>query len=224
MTHVLILLAACVVVPSVTIFMSIATMTAKGRLIRRPERGAALFAALSTDVREFIARHQLTLTDVLQYGEIPFAVFRMGSAERTETYLVVMRAGGRFVCDLVTDFGERSSLTTARHNSAFVHPRPPGAHMQAFPKATLEQLLDHHLAAELYLLDQGLVTPGTLEPDLAVRIERGLREQGAHIRRTPGFWWKAPWWFWVTRHRMGGKSVAQQVDRNAPRAASLVGR
>lgn len=211
MFYAILLLVACVVVPTITIFTSIGQMSRSGRLITRPAKGLQLFAAIPEEIRQFAVKHQLVLVDVLQYGEIPFAVLRMSGGERVETYLVVMRAAGRFVCDLVTDFGPRSSLTTARHNSAFVHPRPPGAYMQAFPKATLEQLLDHHLAGELFLLEQGLVQPGPIEPDLAQRIEQGLREQAVHIRRTPGFWWRAPWWFWVTRHRMCGRSVGQQV-------------
>lgn len=222
MTHFLILLAACVVVPSITVYISVKTMTGPGKLIRRPANGATLFAHLPGDIRQFIARHGFTLADVLQYSDIPFAIFRLPNEARVETYLVVMRAAGKMVCDFVSDFGPNCSLTTCRHSNGFVHPRPPGAHMQGFPKATLEQLFDLHLAGELFLAENGLLEPGELEPDLAVRIERGLRRQGAHIRSYPGFWWKAPWWFWVTRHRMNGRSLAQQATlaAKAPAMAS----
>lgn len=210
MTTFLILVAACVVVPSIMMYVSISTTTGPGRLITRPPNGAARFANLPADVHAFVAKHGLTLVDALQYSNIPFAVFRMPNEARVETYLVLMSAGGKVVCDFVTDFGPECSLTTCRHNSGFVNPRPPGAHMQSFPKATLEQLFDLHLAGELFLAERGLLVPGELDPDLAQRIERSLRRQGACLRKYPGWWWKAPWWFWVTRHRMNNRSLAQQ--------------
>lgn len=220
MTTVIILLAACLVVPSVTIVISVATMTGAGPLIRRPQNGNALLGGLPADIRDFVGRHGMAFVDVLQYANIPFAVFRMPNETRLETYLVVMRAGGKMVCDFVSDFGPECSLTTCRHGSGFVHPRPPGAYMQAFPRATLEELLDLHLAGELFLAERGLLVAGDVEPDLAVRIERSLRRQGAYLRDYPGYWWKAPWWFWVTRHRMKNRGLAQQELPAGPARAA----
>ncbi|HYC70041.1 MAG TPA: hypothetical protein VEB66_02480 [Opitutaceae bacterium] len=221
MVYVLILIASAVLVPIGVMLKSVGTMTGPDRLIRRRPNGAAQFAVLPEEMRGFIARHGLVLADVLQYSDIPFAIFRFPGQAESETYLVVMRGAQGLVCDLVTDFSEECSLSTCQHANGFIHPRPPGAHLQGFPKASLEKLYDRHLAGVLLLLESGRVTPGPLDPDLAQRIERGLRIQGAHIRATPGYWWKAPWWFWVTRMRMANRSVAQQLAAAEPARAAV---
>jgi hypothetical protein len=213
MIAVLVLLFVFAAVPSAVVLISVVKMTGKESLIKRAGAdGLEGFAQLPDDIRAFVAEHALVASEVLQYAQIPFAIYRWPEEPgHPERYLMVMMARGRYVCDLTTDFSDTESLTTVASADLFVHPRLPGAHAQGFPKATLQQLWLRHLESELYLLDQKKVTLGRREPDLLTHLEQTLRRQGEHIKATPLYWLKAPYWFYVKRHVMANKTVPQQL-------------
>jgi hypothetical protein len=219
MITILIVLAVCAAVPSVVAVISAAKMTGKESLIKRAgAAGLDSFAHVPGNIRAFIAAHELIASEVLQFSQIPFAIYRWPEEPgQPERYLMVMMARGRYVCDLTSDFSATESLTTVASADLFVYPRLPGAHAQGFPKASLEQLWLHHLESELYLLDQRKVTLGRREPDLLTHLEQTLRRQGEFIKATPLYWLKAPYWFYVKRHRMANRTVPQQLEAGSGR-------
>ena len=160
-----------------------------------------------------MAGHGLSLSDTMQYANIQFALYREPPGPPPERRMVVMFAGEKYVSEFVTSFSETDSLTTTRGTHAFAHPRPPGSHIQGFMNLSLEQLWARHLEGELFLLDQHKIHVAPLSAELAddaARIERALRQQGAYVKAVPLFWLKAPYWFYVKRHRMVNKTIAQQ--------------
>ena len=200
-------------VPSLAIQALVTKHTGPKAIISRLSGGHASFQRLPADVTVFPQAHGLTLTDTLQYGSIPFAIYREPPGPLPERCMVVMFAGNKHVSEFCTQFSENESLTTTRGSHAFVHPRPAGMHIQGFMNLSLEQLWARHLEAELFLLEGRKVTVTKLPAELqdhVVMIERALRQQGEFIKRVPLYLLKAPYWFYVKRHRMVNKTVAQQ--------------
>ena len=201
-------------VPALGVFALVAKHTSPAPLIGRLREGHPVFRQLPADIRQFQEAHGLAQVEVMQYGQIPFALYREPPGPPPSRCMVVMHAGGRYVSEFCTQFSGHESLTTTRSASAFALPRPPGSHIQGFMNLSLELLWARHLEGELYLLDQRkiAVTPLPAElQDAVFLIERELREQGKFIKAVPLYLLKAPWWFYVRRHRMVNKTLAQQA-------------
>lgn len=217
-----ILALAVIGTPTFTVLVMVANLTGPKPLVRRLPDGHPKFRKLPADIAQFAAAHGLTLTEVLQYGNIPFGIYREPPGPPPDRCMVVMLSGDKYVSEFCTDFSPTESLTTTRGNHAFVHPRPPGSHIQGFLNLSLEQLWARHLEGELFLVDHRQLRPAPLPAqwqDAVVRIEHGLRRQGAHVKATPLFWLKAPWWFFVKRHGMTNRTIAQQLTAAAGGAA-----
>jgi hypothetical protein len=78
---------------------------------------------------------------------------------------------------------------------------------------SLDELWTRHLEAEAFLLGPRKVQIGpllTAAKTTAERVEFGVRRQTAYVKTVPLYWLKAPYWFWVYRHLMRNKTVAQQ--------------
>jgi hypothetical protein len=211
-----------IAVPSLGIAGLVTKHTGPMRLITRLRERPACFERLPADVAAFQQAHGLALIDSLQYGNIPFAIYREPPGPPPDRCMVVMFAGNKYVSEFCTQFSENESLTTTRGTHAFVHPRPAGMHIQGFANLSLELLWARHLEAELFLLDVRRISVTRLSAesqDPVVLIERALRQQGEFLKTVPLYLLKAPYWFYVKRHRMVNKTLAQQFAKQGSSAA-----
>ena len=64
------------------------------------------------------------------------------------TYLVPTQSGFRNVTDIVTEFANSVSLTTANSRDAQYHPKPPKAYNQSFSRINLDEQWHRHIEME----------------------------------------------------------------------------
>ncbi len=149
------------------------------------------------------------------FGQIPFSAWRQRGKDR---FYIAYMSGTGIAKEFNTWFNEEASLTTASSRDSLTLPRPPGAYLQAFPAALLEDLWQLHLGAEQYLAREKNVMRQPMrksfEEYLAVSIQRHMD----YIRSLPFWPLRGAYGFFVRRHHMANRAVEQQASSSKRRS------
>jgi len=133
--------------------------------------------------------------DVSQWGFHYLGCFRMNTVP--SGLMAAWRRLDRpvFVCqylirnttavDVITEFDGGHVLTTGKTNSAGLYPTTPGNFMQAFPKASFDELWRRHCVAEAYLMRHSGLRAGDPSLELGACFARGLRTMYAYYSTIP---------------------------------------
>jgi hypothetical protein len=131
---------------------------------------------------------------------------------RQYIFMSSSKPNGLKVFEFITWFGDDTALTTTTALTFF--PRPPGAFIQSMITSDVEALWKYHLEGENFLLDEHGIKPSQLTTtNLEYLINQEVQTQGKYISKTPFFWLKAPYWFYIHSFRMRGVSVRKQFSR-----------
>lgn len=168
--------------------------------------------------QRFLELNQFSFDDSLRYQSIEAGAWKQSNIvtiQRQYIFMTSPRSASLKIFEFVTLFGDDVSLTTTASASAFLFPRPPGAFIQSMKTNDIEALWKYHLEGENFLLTEHGVrkVPITNDNDIASQINEWSQRQGKYICKTPFFWLKAPYWFYIRRYRMQGVSVKKQFSR-----------
>lgn len=142
---------------------------------------------------------------------MPIALFRH---EHRHTAVALYFVKDNLITDFVTAFPNDISLTTSNTKDGFTVPTAPGAMSQAFPIMSSNALWQSHLDAVVLLSQELGVDPIELAP-VAQEMKHHVKRQTAYIFIHPWLILTLPWRFAITRHRMAGMSIAQQIERRS---------
>jgi hypothetical protein len=205
---------AAIALPAYFVRKFVKTGQSAGKLIRatelrlRPEQ-------FPQEWRDFIVEHGLSNAGSFQYEATPFTVFHQVTDTTVFRAMVVMTSGGRQIVDFVTEFANDSSLTTSAGNGLGMFPRCEKSYSQGFPNAPIRALFQRHMDGEAFLLNTDRVQISPLTMSLLERLENGVRAQAALVGKTPLYWLKASYWFWVRRFLIANKTVEQLTAEKA---------
>jgi hypothetical protein len=134
--------------------------------------------------------------------------------DRQYIFMSSPKPNGLKIFELITLFGNDITLTTTTTASAFLFPRPPGSFLQSMITSDVEDLWKYHLEGENFLLNEHGVKPSQITTtNIEHLITQEIQTQGKYISKTPFFWLKAPYWFYIHRSRMRGVSIRKQFSR-----------
>lgn len=129
------------------------------------------------------------------------------------TYLVPTQSGFTNVTDIVTEFANGISLTTANSRDAQFHPKPPKAYHQTFSRINLDEQWRRHVEMENFLMDAG----GAELVYTEVRFEQcftdDVREEIRYIRNIPYWYLLGAYWYFVRKNLWHNKSIKVQHEK-----------
>lgn len=205
------------IVPMVSIRNSARAMSSgRSRAIRCVEIGDKIRSTVPH--QRFLELNQFSFDDSFRYQSIQAGAWKqsnISTIQRQYIFMTSPSSASLKIFEFVTLFGDDVSLTTTASISAFVFPRPPGAFIQSMKTNDVEALWKYHLEGENFLLNEHGVkkVPITNDNDIEYRMNEWIQRQGKYICKTPFFWLKAPYWFYIRRYRMEGVSVKMQFSR-----------
>ena len=132
-------------------------------------------------------------------------------AERT--YLVFYSGLGKHFIELVTIYDDKTGVTTTNAPDAHTLPAVPGAFIQCFPQAGLDELLELHAAGRATLERRTGLEPQDRTEGTVELIVSALERQARYVMSIAGWQWKGLWWITVRKRGMIGKDVGWQLDR-----------
>ena len=168
--------------------------------------------------QRFLELNQFSFDDSLRYQNIEAGAWEqsnISTIQRQYIFMTSPKSASLKIFEFVTLFGDDVSLTTTASASAFLFPRPPGAFIQSMKTNDVEILWKYHLEGENFLLNEHGVkkVPITDDNDMEYRLNEWIQRQGKYICKTPFFWLRAPYWFYIRRYIMQGVSVKAQFSR-----------
>lgn len=174
--------------------------------------------------QDFLELNKFSFDDSLRVKEIEIGGWiqsKTSILDRRYVFMSSPKPNGLKVFEFVTLFGDDITLTTTTTASAFLFPRPPGSFLQSMITTDVESLWKYHLDGENFLLNEYGIEPSQVTTtNIEHLINQELQTQGKYISKTPFFWLRAPYWFYIKRFRMRGVSVKKQFSRQIPLSKS----
>jgi hypothetical protein len=167
--------------------------------------------------QNFLELNKFNFDDSLHYREIEIGGWTQSNTSPIDRQYIFMsspKPNGFKVFEFITLFGDDTALTTTTTSLAFLFPRPPGSFLQSMITSDVEALWKYHLEGENFLLNEHGVTPSQIATtNIEHLINKEIQIQGKYISKTPFFWLRAPYWFYIHRSKMRGVSVRKQFSR-----------
>lgn len=130
------------------------------------------------------------------------------------TYLAVLMVSGSIGTDFVTVFSwERGiGVTTGTRSDGHTAPKPPDSWMQTFSNLPIDGLWARHLEAEAALAEHYGMSIQPLAMSPAQVLEESLKRDAWHVISHPWLLAVVTWRFWIGRHLLHGRSVADRLE------------
>jgi hypothetical protein len=207
-------------------------LTAGGFLVLSTVAGALPLAMMShatlvrlndDSARQFLRRvlsaKIVTPQWLLDKGFEPMGVFQLSlqglvmvvwQLRGERTFLAAYVIQSRVIPSFITEF-EQGSLTTGISRDGLMVPPRPAHWLQAFRSSNIEDQWSHHLDALEFLRGATSQTPKR-EPiaDFAAYVLDWVRAHAAYTRSKPLWFLRIPYWYFVRRSSLYGKSVREQ--------------
>jgi hypothetical protein len=150
-----------------------------------------------------------------QAGNPHFVVWRR-TAERTYLCIYVfLDIRPRIETDLITIF-EFGELTTGTTKDCIAVPGSTEYWGQSFSVSNVAELWKHHQESLDYLAVRMGRWPSTQDVGFREDLVHSLRGQTAAIRSVPLWFLRLPYWYFVRRFRLHGKSIREQLEDETP--------
>jgi hypothetical protein len=167
--------------------------------------------------QDFLELNKFSFDDSLRCKEIEIGGWTQSKTSVINRQYIFMsspKPNELKVFEFITLFGDDTTLTTTTTGSAFLFPRPPGSFLQSMITSDVEALWKYHLDGENFLLNEYGIKPSPVTTtNIEYLITQEIQTQGKYISKTPFFWLRAPYWFYIHRSRMRGVSVRKQFSR-----------
>ena len=141
-------------------------------------------------------------------GPITMAVWKN---EYKKTFLSSYVVGENIASEFVTLLNNGSGLTTSNSIDSMLFPNAPGHYVQAFGGMTdLNNLFKQHEAALIHLNQKKNVSIADRWETTDVLIVESIKRQIQHVKSLPLWQLRGCYWFFIRRHRMKNKTIAEQ--------------
>ena len=128
-------------------------------------------------------------------------------------YLVRAGTMSKIAYDLVTEFSDEISITTASTKDGNSLPHSPGAYSQSFSRMSFDERWQKHIEAENYLMDYGGARLEANDTPFEQAITTAIRKQSNYIRTLPLWPLRGTYWHFVRRHLLHNKSIQTQHEK-----------
>lgn len=112
--------------------------------------------------------------------------------------------------DIITEFADDVSLTTADTRGAQFAPKPPKDYAQSFSKVDVSQQWSRHIEMENYLIDVGGAQLVNQDIEFEKDIVESAHRQNRFIRSIPLWYLRGSYWYFVRRYLWHNKSIEAQ--------------
>jgi hypothetical protein len=153
-----------------------------------------------------------------QIGDPHFVVWQRAGEQSYICVYIVMQ--NRVEIDLITMFFS-GGLTTGTTKDGLTIPGRPCHWMQAFPIRSASELWQRHDDALAYLRQTAGVLPGTQPIEFADEFVTNVRAHVAYVRTIPLWFLRIPYWYFVRRTRLFGRSLREQLEGSGTAVSSV---
>lgn len=129
------------------------------------------------------------------------------------TYLVPNQSGFVNVTDIVTEFANGISLTTANSKDAQFQPKPPKAYHQTFSRINLDEQWHRHIEMENFLMDVGCAELAYTEIQFEKHFVDAVCKENRYIRGIPYWYLLGTYWYFVRKNFWHNKSIKTQHEK-----------
>ncbi|MFW6059952.1 MAG: hypothetical protein ACODAQ_07205 [Phycisphaeraceae bacterium] len=128
--------------------------------------------------------------------------------------------GNNTALDIVSIFSttRHVGLTTGSSAGAQFLPHKPGIYVQSFSGVDTGTLWQRHLESEVVVADATGISPEPVDEPFEALLRLAISEQMKYIRSLPLWPLRAPYWFYIKRHRLHNKPVSEIIERGWTRA------
>ena len=124
-------------------------------------------------------------------------------------FCIYCMSNGKISRYFVTEFNGGGGLSTSNSPDACMFPVRPGDYAQTFPNSTIEEQWNWHLHAREHLEKNLDVEICSNNSDFEKMFVAGVKRPIEYITTLPLWPFRAPYWFFVRRKRMRGKTVSE---------------
>ncbi len=141
-------------------------------------------------------------------GPITMAVWKN---DYKKTFLSSYSVNNTMVSEFVTLLDKDRGLTTSNTIDSVLFPPAPGHFVQAFGGMTdLDRLFQQHEAALIHLNQKKNVAIADRWETTDVLIVESIQRQIHHVKSLPLWQLRGCYWYFIRRHRMKNKTIAEQ--------------
>ena len=127
-------------------------------------------------------------------------------------FCVYCLSNGKISRDFCTDLKE-GALTTGSSPDAGLFPHAPGDYAQTFPNCTIEEQWNWHIHALEYLTKNHGSKVAEDKKSFEESFREGLKTSVEHVVSIPFWPLRVPYWFFVRRKRVLGKTVSELLHQ-----------
>ncbi|MGD9109327.1 MAG: hypothetical protein PVG93_00170 [Phycisphaerales bacterium] len=128
-------------------------------------------------------------------------------------YLVRAGTMSQIAHDLVTEFADGISITTASTKDGNSIPHSPGAYSQSFSGTDFDERWQKHIEAENYLMDNGGARLEANDTPFEQAFVEAIRRQANYVRTLPLWPLRGTYWHFVRRYLLHNKSIQTQHEK-----------
>ena len=145
------------------------------------------------------------------YQSVGTSVVAAWKKKDEPTFLCVYcLSNGKISRDFVTEFKD-GGLSTGDSPDGGLFPHRKGDYSQVFPNSTIEEQWNWHLHAMEYLTKNLRIEIASGELDFEKSFAKGLKEPVEYVMSLPLWQLRIPYWFFVRRKRVRGKTVSELI-------------
>lgn len=194
----------------IAVYRSIRKMAAAPRLDLKPELVPVITNPVNRKVGAFLAVHGFTFANAYQFHGIRFGHWMHNSNRPPLRNLTAYVGPASLAYEFVTEFSDEHSLTTSQTKAGFMYPRPFGSFLQAFPKASIEELLDLHIRGEQHLISTLSIPIKEIRAPLLERFTSGILRQIRYIKSHSLWPIRGIYWYLIRRYVMRNRPIWKQ--------------
>lgn len=148
---ILLCLSAAIVLP---MRRTVRKMISSPEAKEEPTAAAEIIASVPEAFQPLLESEGFRFTKAYSFHASRFGIWTRISPDPPLRLFYLSKQPSGIVCEFITLFSDKVSLTTTTTRAAFVFPRPFGSFLQSFPKAKPADLWRAHLRGEEYLTSQ----------------------------------------------------------------------
>jgi hypothetical protein len=132
-------------------------------------------------------------------------------------YLIQVKNDSKVAHELVTDFANNVSLSTADTNFANSQPHRGGSYVQGFTGISLDEEWNLHIEAENYLIDKGAAKLEAKDANFENDFIKDIRRHANYIQSLPLWPLRGIYWYFIRRRLYSNKSIRVQHEKGMTR-------
>ncbi len=196
-----------------SVYEMVGKMSVLPEVQRRDDLPSEIIAALPRDVAAFLESKGFRFAGGYGFHTLRIGIWEQPSQSAPRRLFSFSLSGLGWTSEFITKFSDNDSLTTTRTRAAFMFPRPFGSFLQSFPKASIEQLWDHHERGEQHLISALSIPLKECRLSFVEGFPIGIQRQMSCIKSYPLWPIRGIYWFLLKRFLMLNRPIWTQNVR-----------